>query len=94
MSHVSEGCDRCGQRQVDAHHEQGCAADEAAQVAVVTIADQHDVHRFRAVDLYAHLRSPQHGGASTGDDPYVVCVYCDQMQDSLTGRVIREGRVR
>lgn len=26
-----------------------------------------------------------------GDDPYIICAWCDLMQDALTGRVIREG---
>ena len=34
---------------------------------------------------------PLHSWQFDGDDPYIVCVYCDRMQDSLTGRVIREG---
>lgn len=33
-----------------------------------------------------------HSWRFDGDDPYVVCSYCDQMQDALTGRVIRQGR--
>lgn len=27
-----------------------------------------------------------------GDDPRVVCYWCGQMQDALTGRVIKPGR--
>ena len=33
-----------------------------------------------------------HSWRFDGDDPYVICAYCDQMQDALTGRVIRPGR--
>lgn len=33
-----------------------------------------------------------HSWRFDGDDPYVTCVYCDRLQDALTGRVIREGR--
>ncbi len=37
---------------------------------------------------------PLHSWRFDGDDPYVVCVYCDQMQDARTGRVIRDGKNR
>jgi hypothetical protein len=37
---------------------------------------------------------PLHSWRFDGDDPYVTCVYCDQMQDALTGRVIRHGRTQ
>lgn len=33
-----------------------------------------------------------HSWRFDGDDPYVTCVYCDQMQDALTGRVTRPAR--
>lgn len=33
-----------------------------------------------------------HSWQFDGDDPYVICFYCEQMQDARTGRVIREGR--
>ncbi|NNG36921.1 hypothetical protein [Nakamurella aerolata] len=26
-----------------------------------------------------------------GDDHYVICVYCDQMRDAMSGRIIRAG---
>ena len=32
-----------------------------------------------------------HSWRFDGDDPYIVCVYCGQMQDALTGRVIKNG---
>lgn len=34
-----------------------------------------------------------HSWRFDGDDPYIVCVYCDRMQDALTGRVMRQGRM-
>ena len=27
-----------------------------------------------------------------GDDPYVICHWCDELRDALTGRVLRPGR--
>lgn len=33
-----------------------------------------------------------HSWRFDGDDPYIICVYCDEMRGALTGRVIREGR--
>lgn len=43
--------------------------------------------------LSQRVDGPLHSWQFDGDDPYVVCVYCDQMQNALTGRVLREGRV-
>lgn len=34
----------------------------------------------------------QHTWNFDGDDPYVICAFCDRMQDARTGRVIRPGR--
>lgn len=34
---------------------------------------------------------PWHSWRFDGDDPYVICHYCGEMQDALTGRVIRSG---
>lgn len=42
--------------------------------------------------LSQRVDGPLHSWRFDGDDPYVTCVYCDQTQDALTGRVIREGR--
>lgn len=33
-----------------------------------------------------------HSWRFDGDDPYVLCVYCDERRDALTGRVITPGR--
>lgn len=33
-----------------------------------------------------------HSWKFDGDDPYVICVYCGEMRDALTGVVIRAGR--
>lgn len=33
-----------------------------------------------------------HSWRFDGDDPYIVCVHCDEMRDALTGAVVREGR--
>ena len=32
-----------------------------------------------------------HSWTFDGDDPYVICSYCDEMRDALNGRVIRQG---
>jgi hypothetical protein len=42
--------------------------------------------------LSERVDGPLHSWRFDGDDPYVTCVYCDQMQDARTGRVIRQGR--
>jgi hypothetical protein len=42
--------------------------------------------------LSERVDGPLHSWRFDGDDPYVICVYCDRMQDARTGRVIREGR--
>lgn len=31
----------------------------------------------------------KHGWRFDGDDPYIVCVWCDERRDALTGKVIR-----
>ncbi len=33
-----------------------------------------------------------HSWRYDGDDPYVICVYCDEMRDAMTGRMVRRGR--
>lgn len=42
--------------------------------------------------LSQRVDGKKHSWRFDGDDPYVICVYCDEMQDALNGRVIREGR--
>jgi hypothetical protein len=32
---------------------------------------------------------PLHSWRFDGDDPYTVCVFCDEMRDTLSGRTIR-----
>lgn len=32
-----------------------------------------------------------HAWKFEGDDPYTVCVYCDELRDALTGQVLRKG---
>jgi hypothetical protein len=34
---------------------------------------------------------PFHAWRFWGDDPYLICDRCGQLQDALSGRVIREG---
>lgn len=33
-----------------------------------------------------------HSWRFDGDDPYVICVYCDEMRDAIANRVIRRGK--
>ncbi len=35
---------------------------------------------------------PKHSWVFDGDNPYIICVYCDEMRDAINGRVIREGK--
>lgn len=35
-----------------------------------------------------------HAWRFDGDDPYIVCAWCAQCQDALTGRVIIPGRAQ
>jgi hypothetical protein len=37
---------------------------------------------------------PKHSWRFDGDDPYIICAFCDEMRDALSGRVIRVGRAR
>lgn len=30
----------------------------------------------------------KHGWAFDGDDPYIYCVYCGELRDAISGRVI------
>lgn len=32
-----------------------------------------------------------HSWKFDGDDPYIICAYCDEMRDALTGRCVRGG---
>lgn len=32
-----------------------------------------------------------HSWRFDGDNPYIICVYCNEMRDALDGRVIRSG---
>ena len=34
----------------------------------------------------------KHGWVFDGDDPYIICAFCDEMRDALTDRVIRPAR--
>ena len=38
-----------------------------------------------------HVNGVSHGWAFDGDDPYIICAWCDEMRDALNGRVIRPG---
>lgn len=40
----------------------------------------------------ASRRDGRHSWRFDGDDPYVICLDCNEMQDALTGRVLRSGR--
>lgn len=33
----------------------------------------------------------KHSWVFDGDDPYVVCHFCNEMRDAITGRVVRTG---
>jgi hypothetical protein len=37
---------------------------------------------------------PWHSWIFDGDNPYIVCAYCDEMRDALTGRQIRPPTAR
>lgn len=59
------------------------------------LAPQMQYHRATELlpcPFSERVDGPLHSWRFDGDDPHVVCVYCDQMQDALTGRVIRKGR--
>jgi hypothetical protein len=34
---------------------------------------------------------PRHSWRFDGDDPRIICVYCGEMRDALTGNIIRSG---
>lgn len=43
--------------------------------------------------LSQRVDGPKHSWRFDGDDPRIVCVYCDEMRDALSGRVLRSRRV-
>lgn len=44
-------------------------------------------------ELSQRVDGKKHSWRFDGDNPYIVCVYCDEMRDALNGRVIRAGVV-
>jgi hypothetical protein len=34
---------------------------------------------------------PLHSWRFDGDDPYIICAFCNEMRDALTGKVLREA---
>jgi len=32
---------------------------------------------------------PKHSWKFDGDDPYIICMFCGQVRDALTGRILR-----
>lgn len=49
------------------------------------MAEQETCPRSTRVD------GPFHSWKFDGDDPYIVCAFCHEMRDALSGRVIRAG---
>jgi hypothetical protein len=41
--------------------------------------------------LSTRVDGPKHGWRFDGDDPYIVCSFCSEMRDAISGRVIRRG---
>lgn len=42
--------------------------------------------------LSRRVDGPKHSWRFDGDDPRIVCVYCDEVRDAISGLVIRNGR--
>jgi hypothetical protein len=42
--------------------------------------------------LSQHRDGKWHTWRWDGDDPRIICHWCDELRDALTGRVIRPGR--
>lgn len=42
--------------------------------------------------LSQRVDGPWHSWRFDGDDPYVICHYCDECRDANTGVLIRKGR--
>lgn len=56
-----------------------------------------DVPPLAAADhctLSRRVDGKKHSWVFDGDDPYIVCAYCDEVRDAITGLVIRNGRTR
>lgn len=42
--------------------------------------------------LSERVDGKKHSWEFDGDDPYIVCYYCGEIRDAITGRVIKPGR--
>ena len=51
----------------------------------MTAAEKPECPRSERVD-------GKHSWHFDGDDPYVICHWCDRMQDAISGGVIRAGK--
>lgn len=42
--------------------------------------------------LSKRVDGPKHSWTFDGDDPYIICFYCEEVRDARTGRVITPGK--
>lgn len=42
--------------------------------------------------LSRRVDRPWHSWAFDGDDPRIICIFCDEMRDAISGEVVRAGR--
>lgn len=42
--------------------------------------------------LSKRVDGPKHSWKFDGDDPYIICFYCEEVRDARTGRVITPGK--
>lgn len=40
---------------------------------------------------YSERADRRHSWVFDGDDPYVICAYCEQVRDALTDQIIKPG---
>lgn len=38
-----------------------------------------------------HKDNVSHGWLFDGDDPYIICIWCKEIRDSINGRIIQKG---
>lgn len=89
------------------YHRRGAVIEQLSAAEVVTewrttgvpaVREKRQVHRWTGPWIAAGDPAPPaeacplHSWQFDGDDPYVICMTCDEMRDAITGRVIRPGQ--
>lgn len=85
--------DMCGKPVLEVQTAKGF---ERAWLGDWIVADADGVlSRYTSEEYCPHSKrvdGPTHTWRFDGDDPYIICVFCDEMRDALSARVVRDGR--